>query len=258
MVGSRQRRVAANLSVEIPPTQKVALTHDKLSPSPNDTAAARTLHASNAHTNGTTGAGGVTANHKSGGGGGGGGDSDPFVYDINDMSHLFEVNKIENYGFGLLAEMGGVAGLAHAFRTDLKTGLHVPTADTTTDPGLTHRRQIFGWNRVEAPPITPFWEHVWNGLHDPMLIVLMIAGVVSIIFGMIQDPGHGWVEGFAIMMAVFIVVSVTAFNNYSQEKEFRALDSSKAPPTTTVIRNGSKVISPDQPDGSNTHTQLER
>lgn len=39
-----------------------------------------------------------------------------------------------------------------------------------------------------------------------------------------EDGGHaGWIEGVAILGAVFIVVFVTAFNDWRKEKQFRGL-----------------------------------
>ena len=34
---------------------------------------------------------------------------------------------------------------------------------------------------------------------------------------------HEWIEGLAILLAVVIVVLVTAFNDWSKEKQFRGL-----------------------------------
>ena len=38
-----------------------------------------------------------------------------------------------------------------------------------------------------------------------------------------EERKTGWVEGFAILMAVFIVVIVTAVNDYTKERQFRDL-----------------------------------
>jgi hypothetical protein len=62
-----------------------------------------------------------------------------------------------------------------------------------------------------------------DALEDFMLRVLLVAGCVSIILEMIAKPDHrttAWFEGFAIILAVFIVVLVTAVNNKKKEIEF--------------------------------------
>ena len=39
----------------------------------------------------------------------------------------------------------------------------------------------------------------------------------------VDDHSTDWIEGFAILVAVIIVVFVTAFNDWSKEKQFRGL-----------------------------------
>lgn len=38
-----------------------------------------------------------------------------------------------------------------------------------------------------------------------------------------EDDHHGWIEGLAILISVIVVVLVTAFNDYSKERQFRGL-----------------------------------
>lgn len=39
-----------------------------------------------------------------------------------------------------------------------------------------------------------------------------------------EDEGkHGWIEGLAILISVIVVVFVTAFNDYTKERQFRGL-----------------------------------
>jgi hypothetical protein len=62
-----------------------------------------------------------------------------------------------------------------------------------------------------------------DAFEDFMLRILMCSGVVSIILGMITKPAersHAWIEGFAIILAIFIVVMVTAINDRKKELEF--------------------------------------
>ena len=49
----------------------------------------------------------------------------------------------------------------------------------------------------------------------------------------------GWIDGLAILVAVAVVVLVTAFNDWSKEKQFRGLQSKiEHEHRFTVIRNG--------------------
>lgn len=38
-----------------------------------------------------------------------------------------------------------------------------------------------------------------------------------------EEEHHGWIEGLAILISVIVVVIVTAFNDYSKERQFRGL-----------------------------------
>jgi Ca2+ transporting ATPase len=54
-----------------------------------------------------------------------------------------------------------------------------------------------------------------------------------------EDEHYGWIEGFAILVSVIVVVIVTAFNDYSKERQFRGLQSRiEGEHKFSVIRNG--------------------
>ena len=40
-----------------------------------------------------------------------------------------------------------------------------------------------------------------------------------------EDKSHEWIEGLAILISVIVVVLVTAFNDYTKERQFRGLQS---------------------------------
>lgn len=53
---------------------------------------------------------------------------------------------------------------------------------------------------------------------DLMLQILVIASFVSTVIGIIEEGWEtGWMEGAAIMIAIILIVSVTAGNNYVKE-----------------------------------------
>ncbi len=137
--------------------------------------------------------------------------------------------------------LGGAAGVAAKLKTDLQKGL---TNDQASDA---NRLRIFGNNVYPKPPLRSYLSHCWEQMQDPMLVVLIIAGILAIIVGAIHDPHHGWVEGLAIQFAVVIVVTVGAFNNWSQERTFRAQEDKKKQPTITVYRGGElQILDHDQ------------
>lgn len=67
----------------------------------------------------------------------------------------------------------------------------------------------------------------------------MVASAVSLVIGILTEGIEtGWIEGFAIFVAVFIIVSVTAINNYLKEKQFRNLYSQLDTRNVHVCRQG--------------------
>lgn len=60
--------------------------------------------------------------------------------------------------------------------------------------------------------------------------------------GFYSDPAKGWVEGVAILCAVLVVAVVTATNDYSKDKQFRALNAVKDDVTVQVSRSPSASL----------------
>lgn len=74
----------------------------------------------------------------------------------------------------------------------------------------------------------------------------MFPPVVSINFFAIlstvideDEAKHGWIEGLAILISVIVVVIVTAFNDYTKERQFRGLQNRiEGEHKFSVIRQG--------------------
>ena len=66
---------------------------------------------------------------------------------------------------------------------------------------------------------------MWHALHDPTLIILMIAAVVSLAFALtfFSFEDYEWIEGIAILISIVVVVLVASFTDYQKEKQFKAL-----------------------------------
>ncbi|XP_069946822.1 plasma membrane calcium-transporting ATPase 3 isoform X2 [Cherax quadricarinatus] len=119
---------------------------------------------------------------------------------------------------------------------------------------MEHRRQTFGSNVIPPKPPKTFLMLVWEALQDVTLIILQVAAVVSLglsFYRPTEDEVHGvgghdegeeeagWIEGVAILISVAVVVFVTAFNDYTKEKQFRGLQSRiEGEHKFSVIRGG--------------------
>ncbi|XP_004392735.1 plasma membrane calcium-transporting ATPase 2 isoform X8 [Zalophus californianus] len=134
-----------------------------------------------------------------------------------------------------------------------------------TTPDLEKRKQIFGQNFIPPKKPKTFLQLVWEALQDVTLIILEIAAIISLGLSFYHPPGEsnegcataqggaedegeaeaGWIEGAAILLSVICVVLVTAFNDWSKEKQFRGLQSRiEQEQKFTVVRAGQVVQIP--------------
>ncbi|XP_055023448.1 plasma membrane calcium-transporting ATPase 3a isoform X6 [Misgurnus anguillicaudatus] len=150
-------------------------------------------------------------------------------------------------------------GLCHKLNTSPADGLSDNPAD------LEKRRQVFGQNFIPPKKAKTFLQLVWEALQDVTLIILEIAAIISLGLSFYQPPGGeteacgnvstgaedegeaeaGWIEGAAILLSVLCVVLVTAFNDWSKEKQFRGLQSRiEQEQRFAVVRNGTVIQIP--------------
>uniref|UniRef100_A0A668AEW6 Calcium-transporting ATPase n=1 Tax=Myripristis murdjan TaxID=586833 RepID=A0A668AEW6_9TELE len=146
----------------------------------------------------------------------------------------------------------------------LKTSPANGLSDNVAD--LEKRTQVFGKNFIPPKKPKTFLQLVWEALQDVTLIILEIAAIISLGLSFYQPPegeseaGCGgkvheqqdegeaeasWIEGAAILLSVICVVLVTAFNDWSKEKQFRGLQSRiEQEQRFAVVRNGTVLQIP--------------
>nr|CAI5834857.1 unnamed protein product [Callosobruchus analis] len=146
-------------------------------------------------------------------------------------------------GIAKINELGGVQEICKKLYTSPSEGLSGSEVD------IEHRRETFGSNSIPPKPPKTFLILVWEALQDITLIILEVAAIVSLCLslyspaeeGTPEDEEHksGWIEGLAILISVIVVVLVTAFNDYSKERQFRGLQSKiEGEHKFAVIRQG--------------------
>ncbi|KQS21510.1 plasma membrane calcium-transporting ATPase 3 isoform X7 [Drosophila erecta] len=144
-----------------------------------------------------------------------------------------------------IAEIGGIHELCKKLYTSPNEGLSGSKADEE------HRRETFGSNVIPPKPPKTFLTLVWEALQDVTLIILEVAALVSLGLSFYkpadedapvlqeEEEHHGWIEGLAILISVIVVVIVTAFNDYSKERQFRGLQNRiEGEHKFSVIRGG--------------------
>ncbi|XP_039504613.1 plasma membrane calcium-transporting ATPase 2 isoform X3 [Pimephales promelas] len=153
-------------------------------------------------------------------------------------------------------DYGGVEGMCQRLKTSPTEGL---TGDATD---LDKRKEVFGQNLIPPKKPKTFLQLVWEALQDVTLIILEIAAMISLGLSFYQPPGEGsescgtaaagaedegeaeagWIEGAAILLSVVCVVLVTAFNDWSKEKQFRGLQSRIEQEQKFQVVRGGQVI----------------
>ncbi|XP_059539745.1 plasma membrane calcium-transporting ATPase 1 isoform X2 [Myotis daubentonii] len=153
---------------------------------------------------------------------------------------------------------GDVYGICTRLKTSPNEGLSGNPVD------IERRETVFGKNFIPPKKPKTFLQLVWEALQDVTLIILEIAAIVSLGLSFYHPPEGdnalcgevsvgeeegegetGWIEGAAILLSVVCVVLVTAFNDWSKEKQFRGLQSRiEQEQKFTVIRGGQVIQIP--------------
>ncbi|CAL8242518.1 unnamed protein product [Merluccius merluccius] len=181
-----------------------------------------------------------------------------FGCSLKDLRSLMELRGAE--GMSKITESyGDIQGLCNRLKTSPIDGLSGQPAD------IEKRKTVFGQNLIPPKKPKTFLQLVWEALQDVTLIILEVAAIVSLglsfykpedaerthcgkAAGGMEEEGEaeaGWIEGAAILLSVICVVLVTAFNDWSKEKQFRGLQSRiEQEQKFTVVRGGQVIQIP--------------
>ncbi|XP_058859697.1 plasma membrane calcium-transporting ATPase 1-like isoform X2 [Acipenser ruthenus] len=181
-----------------------------------------------------------------------------FGCSVADLRGLMELRSGEAVA-NIRDRFDDVQGICRKLKTSPIEGLSGNPVD------LEKRHLEFGQNFIPPKKAKTFLQLVWEALQDVTLIILEVAAIISLglsfyhppggnseqcgqVSGGIEDEGEaqaGWIEGAAILFSVIIVVLVTAFNDWSKEKQFRGLQSRiEQEQKFTVIRKGQVIQIP--------------
>ncbi|EGC29255.1 P-type ATPase [Dictyostelium purpureum] len=134
---------------------------------------------------------------------------------------------------GIKDKYRDIGNLASRLGSNIESGL------TSNEASSNERIERFGVNKMNEIAQKSLFFFIWQAIHDKTLIILIISAVVSIVLGLtVEDRKTGWIDGTAILVAVVIVVLVTAGNDYNKEKKFRKLNSIRNERKVSVIRGG--------------------
>ncbi|KAE9350600.1 Plasma membrane calcium-transporting ATPase 2 [Phytophthora rubi] len=163
--------------------------------------------------------------------------SSPYGITLDEIRKLNQ-DQMTEANLEELTRIGGVAALATLLCVNLEHGLPRSEIDTN----FMVRRELFGRNVFVDAPMKGLFRLFVESFQDTTLIILIIAAIASMVTGYMEHPETGWSEGVAILFGVTLVAVVTSINNYTKEKQFRALSAKNDDVLVKVLRDGK----PDQ------------
>lgn len=109
------------------------------------------------------------------------------------------------------------------------------------------RKRVFLDNTLPTKKLLSLLQLMWMAYNDFVLFFLTAAAAISLAvgfyqdFGMARTPGNPpieWVEGVAILVAIVIIVTVGAVNDWEKERQFATLNQKQQDRNVKVIRSG--------------------
>ncbi|KAF8017958.1 hypothetical protein BT93_H2993 [Corymbia citriodora subsp. variegata] len=152
---------------------------------------------------------------------------------LRDVDPKILSNLVREKSLESLAQLGGIKQLASILMTNLENGLSGDEND------LVHRTNIFGANKYNKPPPKSFLSFVLDAFKDMIIIILIVCAVLSLGFGIKQHGlEEGWYDGGSIIIAIFLVVIVSALSNFKQGRQFLKLSKVSSNIRVEVVRDG--------------------
>ncbi|KAK8871058.1 hypothetical protein M9Y10_008971 [Tritrichomonas musculus] len=154
---------------------------------------------------------------------------------IEKLAQFFERGEPED-----LQNFGGIEGLANEFRTSLKEGISATEASSN----YKERKEKWGINVLPDPPSKTWCRLFLDTFKDLMLKILIIISLLSLALTAIFSYDQGFIhfiDPIAILLCAFIVSSVTAHVNWTQQNAFLSVSRLKNEFFVNVIRAGEET-----------------
>jgi len=114
----------------------------------------------------------------------------------------------------------------HEIETTLQTNIKHGLLSNEAE----HRQKLYGLNEFDVGEDDPLWKKYLYQFKEPMIMLLLASGCVSVLMGQYDDA-------ISIAVAVFIVVTVAFIQEYRSDKSVEAI-TKLVPPTCKCIRDG--------------------
>ncbi|KAL3518030.1 hypothetical protein ACH5RR_020619 [Cinchona calisaya] len=156
-------------------------------------------------------------------------DFEPFL----DVDRNVLADLVKDKNFDDLNKYGGIKKLAEILETDEKNGI------SGGDYSIKKRVDEFGSNTYKRAPVRSFVSFLWEAMKDSTIILLLLCATLMIGFGIKQHGlKEGWYEGGSIIVAVVLVLAVSAISNFKQSRQFLQLFGESSNIEVEVVRDG--------------------
>ncbi|MDE6116236.1 MAG: HAD-IC family P-type ATPase, partial [Duncaniella sp.] len=126
---------------------------------------------------------------------------------------------------------------------------NTPVLHGLTDKEVEESRRKYGENVLTPPAREPLWKLFLAKFRDPLIIVLLIAGVLSVLISLYEFYGlHQnatvFFEPVGIFMAIFLATGLSFYFEKKAEDEFKILNQVNDDEPVQVVRNGNPTQVP--------------
>ena len=118
-----------------------------------------------------------------------------------------------------------------------------------TESEVAHNRAAFGLNILTPAAKTPLWRRFLDKFKDPLIIILLIAGVLSVGISCYEywglDEGAAvFFEPVGIFMAIILATGIAFIFELKADREFEILNKVNDDEPVQVIRDGNVIAIP--------------
>lgn len=112
-----------------------------------------------------------------------------------------------------------------------------------TEAEVIKSREIHGSNILTPPAKEPLWKKFLQKFKDPLIVILLVAGVLSVGISIYECVGlgqgfHVFFEPIGIFMAILLATGLGFYFEMKADKEFELLNQVNDEEAVEVIRNG--------------------
>lgn len=159
--------------------------------------------------------------------------------DNHDVEPFFHANKetitdlVRDKNLDRLVAYGGVQEILKILETDPSNGINNNSHD------INKRSDEFGTNTYPKASSRSFLSFLVEAFKDSTIVILLVCAALSLGFGIKQHgPEEGWYDGGSIIVAVVLVLAVSAISNFKQSQQFSKLSEESSNIQVEVVREG--------------------